>query len=647
MELVADIETDGLLKATDEIPELTRIQCIVAKDRGTGEVFRFGPDELDAGVALLAQADTLIGHNFQAFDVPAIQRFYPAFKPKAVVDTLVLSRLLDPEMDPVGFVEYDHQGQVVMGKNGHPKRRYESHSLRAWGVRLGVMKGDYGREHGFAEYTPAMLDYCAQDVEVNDVLYNHFLKEGIPPLASAIEHPFAKNIGDMTDRGVAFRKDKALVLLEQLQVLHAECRDALVAMVPPVEEVVILQSHCWISPEGQRFETKAEAPASWRKSLRQGPKKTKTVITPFNPTSRQQVAKLFKDKYGWLPEEFTPTGEPKLSGELLEEMDYAEAVYIAKLFDIEKRMSVLDGGPSSLLQNYRDGRVYGRVNHNGTPTARCRHSAPNLGNQTSIKKWLGKEIRGLFVPSAGRRLVGCDAERGELVMLAHYLGQWDGGNYAEVVSSGDIHTVNQKAAGLATRDEAKTFIYAMLYGAGPEKIGSIAPLHEKHWEGLLRRNSALVSKFRKQWSRKSTAPATDKYLATCVRGVLLKRSFINNIPGYAELENAVKVAAKRGYLIGLDGRRLRVRHAHAALNTLLQGALGVTMKVATNNACERAVHFGEMVLHVHDEFQFDCGDAERALADLPQAIAEAGVALKLRCRLQGKATAGADWSETH
>lgn len=647
MELVADIETDGLLKATEEIPELTRIHCIVAKDRGTGKVFRFGPDELDAGVALLAQADTLIGHNFQAFDVPALQRFYPDFKPKAVVDTLVLSRLLDPEMDPVGFVEYDHQGQMVMGANGHPKRRYESHSLRAWGVRLSVAKGDYGRQHGFAEYTPAMLDYCAQDVEVNEVLYAHFLKEGIPPLASAIEHPFAKNIGDMTDRGVAFRKDKALALLEQLQVLHAECRDALVAMVPPVEEVVVLQSHCWISPEGQRFETKAEAPASWRKSLRPGPKKTKTVVTPFNPTSRHQVAKLFKDKYGWLPEAFTPTGEPKLSGEVLEDLDYPEAVYIAKLFDIEKRMSVLDGGPSSLIQNYRDGRVYGRVNHNGTPTARCKHSAPNLGNQTSLRKWLGKEIRGLFVPSEGRRLVGCDAERGELVMFAHYLYQWDKGAYAEVVSSGDIHTVNQKAAGLATRDEAKTFIYRMLYGGGPFAVGDSALPPESEWASLIRKYPKLATRFRKQWGKKSTQEVKDRYLATCINGVLLKQRFLENIVGYRELEDAVKAAAERGYLIGLDGRRLRVRYAHAALNTLLQGALGVTMKVATNNACERAVHFGEMVLHVHDEFQFDCWDHERAVIELPQAISEAGVALKLRCRLQGKATSGADWSETH
>ena len=73
----------------------------------------------------------------------------------------------------------------------------------------------------------------------------------------------------------------------------------------------------------------------------------------------------------------------------------------------------------------------------------------------------------------GYKLVGCDASGLELRMLAHYLAFYDGGEYAKTVIEGDIHSLNQEAAGLETRDQAKTFIYAFLYGAGDAKIGEI------------------------------------------------------------------------------------------------------------------------------------------------------------------------------
>jgi hypothetical protein len=42
------------------------------------------------------------------------------------------------------------------------------------------------------------------------------------------------------------------------------------------------------------------------------------------------------------------------------------------------------------------------------------------------------------------------------------MATFDNGAYGREVVEGDVHTANQKAAGLPTRNNAKTFIYAFL-----------------------------------------------------------------------------------------------------------------------------------------------------------------------------------------
>ena len=109
----------------------------------------------------------------------------------------------------------------------------------------------------------------------------------------------------------------------------------------------------------------------------------------------------------------------------------------------------------------------------GTIASRCSHSHPNLGQVPNIHSPFGKECRQLFYAPDGYKLVGCDVSGLEARVVAHYLARYDNGLFGDTVLKGDIHTDNQKALGLPSRELAKTFLYAILYGAGVQRLGEI------------------------------------------------------------------------------------------------------------------------------------------------------------------------------
>ena len=179
----------------------------------------------------------------------------------------------------------------------------------------------------------------------------------------------------------------------------------------------------------------------------------------------------------------------------------------------------------------------------------------------------------------------------------------------------DVHTKNQKAAGLQTRDQAKTFIYAFLYGAGPSKIGSIVGGSAKDGERLT-------------------------------------SSFLNATPALKALRDKVSKYAGKGFVPGLDGRKIWVRSEHAALNSLLQGAGAIVMKKALclfYDKIKKNKWPVKLVANVHDEFQFEChaNVADEAGKAARLSIVEAGQHFKLRCPLDGEYKIGKNWKETH
>lgn len=266
----------------------------------------------------------------------------------------------------------------------------------------------------------------------------------------------------------------------------------------------------------------------------------------------------------------------------------------------------------------KDGRVHGHVITNGAVTGRMTHSSPNMAQIPNAGSVYGHECRECWTVEDGNVLVGCDASGLELRMLAHYMK--DEG-YVRTVTEGsskdgtDVHTVNQRAAGLSTRDSAKTFIYAFLYGAGDAKIGSIIG-------------------------------------GTSKDGAKLKEKFLKQTPALAKLIQRVSKQAAKGWVPGLDGRRIWVRSEHAALNSLLQGAGAIVMKKALCIFYDKIVANKwkvKLVANVHDEIQFECPPdiAEQAGKAARMSIIEAGEHFKLRCPLDGEYKIGKSWKETH
>ena len=261
----------------------------------------------------------------------------------------------------------------------------------------------------------------------------------------------------------------------------------------------------------------------------------------------------------------------------------------------------------------KDGRVHGRVITNGAVTGRMTHMSPNLAQVPNSGSPYGVECRELWTVEKGYKLVGIDASGLELRMLAHYM---DDDAYTSEVVSGDIHTANQKAAGLETRNQAKTFIYAFLYGAGSAKIGSVVG-------GNAREGQKLID------------------------------SFLQNTPKLKELRESIAyTVAETGWLQGLDGRKLFVRSPHAALNTWLQGAGAIVMKkalVILSGKLQRSKVEHKIVANVHDEWQIECPSDKAEFVGRAgvNAIIEAGVHFNLNCPLNGAYNVGDNWKDTH
>jgi DNA polymerase I len=589
MALVFDIETNGFLES------VTTLHCLVIKNTDTGEVAKYPskdfPD-IEIGLRVLMMwtnegGNTVAGHNVIKYDIPVIQKLYPWFslEESKVIDTLVLSRLIFSDLrDKDGL----HIEQGLL-----PTKLWGSHSLKAWGYRLGVLKGDFGGEQdSWDVFTPEMLEYCAQDVEVTHTFYEKLMGLDYSKDAIELEHKTAWICARMEQNGWAFDVQKASELYAEL----AAKRDAHLRMMQEVFEPIVIE----------------------RVSEKTG-KPLKPKIVEFNPSSRQQIAERLTTKYGWKPKDFTPAGQPKVDEEILSKLDYPEAKKLAEYFMLEKRIGQIGEGDQAWLKLERGGVIHGSINTNGAVTGRCTHQAPNLAQVPSVRSPYGKECRALFGVRQGFSLVGADLSGLELRCLAHFMARWDDGEYGNEVLNGDVHTKNQLAAGLPTRDNAKTFIYAFLYGGGDAKIGSIVG------------KSSQV-------------------------GRQLKESFLDATPALKNLRQAVQKAAARGHLIGLDGRRLAIRSAHAALNTLLQSAGALISKQWLIETYEEAIRRGlrygpdfELKGYIHDELQWEVRDE---LADdfgkmACESATRAGEHFAFRCRIDAEYKIGRTWYDTH
>jgi DNA polymerase I-like protein with 3'-5' exonuclease and polymerase domains len=334
------------------------------------------------------------------------------------------------------------------------------------------------------------------------------------------------------------------------------------------------------------------------------------MLKPFNLGSRQQIGEYLKD-FGWKPCKLTPTGQPIVDEAVLSTVkDIPQAALIAEYLMLQKRVAQVQSWVDEA--NPDTDRVHGYVNTNGAVTGRMTHSKPNLAQVPASYSPYGKECRQCWIARDGYKLVGFDASGLELRMLAHYM---DDKEYTNEVINGDIHTANQHLAGLESRDQAKTFIYALLYGAGDEKLGSVAS-------------------------------------AGRAAGKTLRERFMSNLTAYADLKDRIVRESEQGTIEGLDGRLLHIRSAHSALNTLLQSAGAIVMKKAMCLLEEYATLWNldyYFVGNIHDEVQAevraDHADKYGRLA--VSCLEAAGIELGLNCKLTGEYKVGSSWKETH
>jgi DNA polymerase I-like protein with 3'-5' exonuclease and polymerase domains len=448
----------------------------------------------------------------------------------------------------------------------------------------------------------------------------------------ALEHWFAFLMRLQEKQGFAFDIDKAEKLELKLASKRADLLDKLQREFPSKQEEMKTPSGwsleikrddgveiiCGVTKVQLKEELKSRGlkQTLLKQAVKMAPK-TKTTV--FNPGSRKQIAERFSELGFDLPIE-PDAKTPKVDEAVLRSIDHPFAEVLCDYLLVTKRLGQLAEGNQAWLKLQKNGRIHGRVNTNGAVTGRCTHQTPNVAQVPACRAEYGEECRELFKAGEGYKLVGCDAAGLELRMLAHYLAFYDRGAYAKTVVEGDIHTLNQQAAGLETRDQAKTFIYAFLYGAGDAKIGEIVGGSAKE-------------------------------------GQMLKRKFLNNLPALKRLQADVqrKVEAE-GKLVGLDGRILPVRSSHSALNMLLQSAGAVCMKVALIQLFHKMNSLNwqhgreySFVANVHDEFQAEVlPEKARQFGDLAVlAIAAAGVELKLNVMLDGEAKIGESWAQTH
>ncbi len=534
----------------------SKIHCIVAKNIDTNLVTVFDPDHLYSFNSWSKNVDKFIMHNGLSFDAPILNRLLGTnIKPDRIIDTLILSQLFNPLRD-------------------------KGHSLKAWGEKLNMLKG--GEGVNFLVYNQAMLDYCKQDVEITHVVYKELINEskGFSKESVDLEHKVRLILNQQENNGFAFNMRKA-------QELRAKLRDDL----HDLEQ--------WSLEE---FEpTIVEM-------------KTKTKEIPFNIGSRQQIADRLI-KRGWKPSQYTDKDNIIMNESVLKTIKEPSLKVIAerfaKYFLLQKRVVMIEAWIDACQE---DERVHGRVMTLRTVTGRMAHNSPNMAQVPATYSPYGKDCRNLWTVSDPVRykLVGTDASGLELRCLAHYLKDT---TYTDEILNGDIHTKNMELAGIKDRDQAKTFIYAFLYGAGPDKIGKIVGAGKE-------------------------------------QGKILIKRFLSNLPALKRLREQVEDAGKRGRIKAIDGRYLKVRSVHSALNTLLQGAGAIICKQWLVHIMSRVYQKNlgvKLVASVHDEYQFEVlnKDVGDFCAITKIAMKETEQTLKLRCPLDNDYKVGTTWTETH
>ena len=592
---VFDIETNAL-----RIKDVTNIWCC-AINSGEETILYKDPKEW---IPILESADVLIGHNIIQYDLVCIKHLYPEFNPKGhAIDSLILARMFYSDI-----LDIDYRKKW----EGMPINLYGRHKLEAYGYRLGLHKKHADLED-FSRLSDDLAERCVCDVDVTAKLWDRLQpKVDLFPLAVNLEMEFATLISKQEQSGFKFDEKGALELeakiVEKLNILDERLRQRF----PFVDGGIF-------------------TPKRNDKSRGYVANATMCRLTPLNPNSRDHIAWVLKNHLQWCAVVLTDSGKPKIDETVLKEISGAED--FVESLTLQKRLGQLSTGNNAWLRLVQpDGCIHGSVITVGCATQRASHVNPNTAQVPAVRSVLGEQCRLLFGPNvlssptgtvnkntieSATKQVGVDLSGIEARCLAHYLWPFDEGKFGLEVLEGDIHTANQKAAGLPNRDLAKTFFYALIYGVGGEKLSKI----------------------------------------TGMDGKKLKKTYYKNMPALAELTKRVTAKAEsEGVLNAIDGRPIKVRSPHSSLNFLLQSCGAIISKVWYNICYEDITKSGlvygtdwSFLAHIHDEIQFAVRAefSEQLALIATEASKKAGERLRMRIAVESEYKIGNNWAECH
>lgn len=626
MKLVFDTESDAL----KENATVVHVISVCDLDGPAGHIESYSDTPLPGvvgtlqdGLDRLSEADELVGHNIINSDFPILKRICN-WEPKPdvkIFDTLVVSRALNPDRPkPPG----------ITGKTG-------PHSLEAWGYRAGKIKPAH---ESWDLFDPAMLRRNRSDVEINYGVYYSLIAEiGDYDWSECLEleHQVARIITQQEINGVRFDYERAIEYVRLLGDRIAAIDSQLRPLLPRSYRArgVVISEPFKVTGGYKKVVT------DWYPDL-SGPNGN-YVCGPFTrldviELDLDSVAQLKEFLYtqGWVPTEWNydddgnPTS-PKLTEDSYDSItgDLGRLIKDRLLYTHRQRQI------RGWIERVRpDGRLTASANPCGTPTGRARHSNVVNVPKASPDVFFGTEMRSLFIASEGRKLVGHDADGLEIRFIAHYLGDPE---FIKALVSGDkklgtdIHSLNMKRWEMDSRDDAKTTLYALVYGAGDDKLGSIVGKDAAH-------------------------------------GAWIRKVAYEHMPSIESLLKKVAKAAKRGWLKGLDGRKIWLRRKSAAMNSLIQSAGAIMMKksmvllhesvlsnfshvsIGQGSDLEYMIDFPvKKVLDIHDEAQADVMDeyVDQYIELAEQSIVKAGEFFKIKCPLVAEAKAGSNWAETH
>lgn len=627
--IITDIETNGLLDT------VTKFWCAWIYDSASQEYK--GYKDLDEYIDALNVYGTsgynLVFHNGIKYDVPCLKRLSGkdfVFDPRdCVIDTLVFARLVWSNIKDLDM------GLIRSGRL--PKDLFGSHSLKAYGYRMRELKGTYGeQEEAWDSFSEEMYQYNYQDVVVTKMLFDKLLGKGYPWEAVQLEHDIAWVMAKQERNGFVFDRDKAVVLYSELAGRRDELTKELQDSVPPLLT-------------GYKTYKRDNA----KKGIKAGVQYP--VYETFNPNSRQQIAKVLIEQ-GWEPQEVTDTGLPKVDEETLKTAkDIPMTSKILELLMLNKRIGQLAEGSNAWLKLMKEDpndhlwRIHGSVNPNGAVTGRAAHAYPNVAQVPAGRSPYGEECRSLFRVPTGWYEAGIDASGLELRCFAHFLYPYDHGEYVNEILNGDIHTHNQKMAGLPTRDNAKTFIYGFLYGAGDAKIGEIVG-------GSSADGKRLKEKFFQ------SVPAIKQLRQDIERTLITSSEWVGGVNKVTWRKRAHPDNSNLSIthsILGLDRRIVYVRSPHSALNTLLQSAGALICKkwvcLVEENMRKAGYKHGwdgdfAMMAWLHDETQIACRTkeiAEDCCRIAQESMRQTQAFFNFNCQLDTEGKIGHSWAECH